>query len=57
MKVITKGTIIVHIEYSLECISLGIFEWDYEGVKERHLIGLKYNIKEGDKLGYTVDST
>ena len=36
------------IKGTLECSSLGTFERDSEVVKEWLLLGLKYNIKEGD---------
>ena len=39
---------------SLECSLIGLFEWYSEGVKEQTLLGLKGNIKEGDKLWTTV---
>ena len=38
------------IEGSIECSSLGLFEWDSEGVKEQPLLGLEDNIKEGDEV-------
>ena len=54
---ITTGTMLVFIECSLECSSLGIIEWDYEVVKEWPLLELKYNIKKGGELWTTVTST
>ena len=45
------------IEGSLECSPPGTFEWYYEVVKERHLIGFKDNIKEDDNLWNTVAYT
>ena len=42
------------IEVSIECSLIGIFEWDYEVVTEWSLLGLKYNINEGDKLRFAV---
>ena len=49
-----KVFILVPIEGFIECSSLGISEWPPEGDKEIPLLGLKNNIKYGDKLGTTV---
>ena len=44
------------IEVRLKRISIWIFECTFEVLKEWHLFGMKYNMKEGGKLLTTVDS-
>ena len=63
MEIYEKKTFLVEtyrsalLKGSLECSSLGIFEWYSEGLKGKTLLGLKGNIKEGDKLWTKVDYT
>ena len=49
-----EGTILVHVEGFLYCSLLGISEWSPEGDKDIPLLGLKYNIRYGDKILTTV---
>ena len=44
----------MHIEGFLEFSLPGIYEWSTEGDKDRTLLGLKYNVRYGDKIWTTV---
>ena len=46
----------MYIEDFPECSLLGIYEWSPEGDKDIYLLGLNYNIREGDNLWTAVET-
>ena len=47
---------LLYIESFTECSLLGLYEWSLEVDKFVYLLGLKYNIRDGDKLWTAVET-